>query len=966
MNRVSVIALALAALASAASPGAAGTQEPPPAASAAAAPRPLTLRRAMHAAAERAVAEAEKRGDPAALAAALVGLGEAEEERFYCPGAHEAYVRAEALAKGRALEAATARRVLMDGCLARLQGDAARAFQLYETALAEAVRLGDRPLQARALNQLAAISHQQGQLERAMALLEESLAIERELGNRMRTALVLNNLGRGRFAAGRPAEAVAAYEETLAIAREIGDSLQVAWALNSLGTVAHSRAEWAAAVRYYGESLPILEEIGGPIEVAHTSNNLGIVHYLQGNHELAAQYFERSLALLEQGGDRETVHAVLNNLAKIYKWRGETERALATLERGLRLAEEAGSKQGIATTWHSIGRHRAARGQVGEALAAFERGLAVAEELGDKSITSQALADIAGLEVARGRFDDALRAADRAALLAAEIESPEALWNARTAAGRALAAAGRRGPARQALEEAVAVLEEIREQVAGGEIERQRFFERRIAPYHLLVELAVAEGRPADALAWAERARARVLLDALATGRARPEAAMTPAERAREAELERGLAAANGKLYLERTRPSPGAARLAELEAERARLRREREAFDAALHAAHPELAARHHQPPPLAPGDLAGLLPDGAALVEYAVLPDRTHLFVVAPPVTGGDPAVDVFKIEVPQAELERLVGDFRQRLAGRNLDFRAGARRLHDLLLGPAREALAGRRTLAVVPDGPLWELPFQALAPSERTFLAEERAVFYAPSAGVLAAASRLAGERRRRPAERALFAVGNPLVAAATAEQVRSAHRGVTLGPLPDAEAEVAALAGLYGAERSTVVTGAAAAEARIKVEAGRHRVLHFATHGILDDREPLYSNLVVAPGGDGAEDGLVEAWELMRLDLDADLVVLSACQTARGRVGAGEGMIGLAWALLVAGSPATIASQWEVDSAATSRLMVELHRRLLAGSPKAQALREASLALMKDERYRHPFYWAGFVLVGDGG
>ena len=919
------------------------------------------------AAAERALAAAQTAGDRAAQAAALVALGEAREAQRDCAAALDAFGRAVELADGPRREAAEARRRLMEGCLAQRRAERARATEIFGAVRTDAVRLGDRALLARTLNFMGALASQRGDFAGAEAHLAESLAIERELGNRGRFAFVLNNVGRMRFARGDVAGAVAAYEETLAIAREIGDRRQVAWALNSLGTVAFSRDEWTRALRLFGESRAILEEVGaGPVEIAHLTNNLGAIHYLQGNVELAAQQFERSLALLEGAGERLTLNQVLSNLAKIYQWRGELDRALVTLKRALALAEEQGNKREIASQWHGLGRLRSKRGEYAESLAAYRRSLAAAEESGDAAVASRALAEISNHEISLGEVEPALRSAERSVLLAAESESPEPFWQARVQLGEALIAAGRREPARQALEEAVAVLEELRGQVAGGEIERQRYFEIRVLPYHLLVELSVDDGRPAEALAWAERAKARSLLDALDTGRSSPDAVMTAAERAREDEIREGLVAANSRLHLERAKASPDASRVAELEAERARLRRDREAFEAALHAAHPELAARRRVPPALAPGDLAGLLPDGAALVEYAVLPERTYLFVVAPPAEGGEPAVAVFRIEVPQAELERLAGDFRQRLAGRNLNFRAAARRLHDLLLGPATAALAGRRTLAVVPDGPLWDLPFQALAPSERTFLAEERAVFYAPSAGVLAAAARLAGGRRRRPVGRALLAVGNPLVAAATAEQVRSTHRGVTLGPLPDAEAEVAALARLYGAERSTVVTGAAAAEARIKAEAGRHRVLHFATHGILDDRDPLYSNLVVAPGGDGAEDGLVEAWELMQLDLDADLVVLSACQTARGRVGAGEGMIGLAWALLVAGSPATIASQWEVDSAATSRLMVELHRRLLAGSPKAEALREASLALMRDERYRHPFYWAGFVLVGDGG
>jgi CHAT domain-containing protein len=122
--------------------------------------------------------------------------------------------------------------------------------------------------------------------------------------------------------------------------------------------------------------------------------------------------------------------------------------------------------------------------------------------------------------------------------------------------------------------------------------------------------------------------------------------------------------------------------------------------------------------------------------------------------------------------------------------------------------------------------------------------------------------------------------------------------------------------------------------------------------------------------DPDDDGLLEAREIMQLNLHADLVVLSACQTARGRVGAGEGIMGVSWAFLVAGAPTIVVSQWKVDSAATATLMINFHQRLAnqhprEGTTKADALRQASLDLLRQPKYRHPFYWASFVMLGDG-
>jgi len=135
---------------------------------------------------------------------------------------------------------------------------------------------------------------------------------------------------------------------------------------------------------------------------------------------------------------------------------------------------------------------------------------------------------------------------------------------------------------------------------------------------------------------------------------------------------------------------------------------------------------------------------------------------------------------------------------------------------------------------------------------------------------------------------------------------------------------------------------------------------------------MYSHVLLAPGSsDSKEDGLLEAWEIMQMDFKADLAVLSACETARGRISAGEGVIGLTWAFFVAGVPTTVVSQWKVESASTSKLMVSFHRALRAGHSRsgagfavARALQQAELETLHSPQYAHPFYWAGFVVVGD--
>lgn len=287
----------------------------------------------------------------------------------------------------------------------------------------------------------------------------------------------------------------------------------------------------------------------------------------------------------------------------------------------------------------------------------------------------------------------------------------------------------------------------------------------------------------------------------------------------------------------------------------------------------------------------------------------------------------------------------------------------KLSDVYLAQAQ--LKARTNLVIVPDDKLWELPFQALPTGANRYLIEDAALSYAPSLTVL---REMAKRQKPRAAAPTLLAFGNPALDQETMARAALTLPDGKLDPLPEAEAEVKVLGRLYGAPRSKVYTGGAARENRAKAEAAPMRVLHFATHGVLNDAAPLYSHLALTQSDN--EDGLLEAWELMRMDLQADLAVLSACETARGRFGAGEGMIGLTWAMFIAGVPTTIVSQWKVESASTRDLMLSFHRQLKRAPPpakatKAEALQQAALKVMKNQETSHPFYWAGFVLVGDG-
>ncbi len=311
-------------------------------------------------------------------------------------------------------------------------------------------------------------------------------------------------------------------------------------------------------------------------------------------------------------------------------------------------------------------------------------------------------------------------------------------------------------------------------------------------------------------------------------------------------------------------------------------------------------------------------------------------------------------------------LVNQFATQLATRNGAYRSAARRLNDLLLKPAVEVAGDATVFSVIPDSELWRIPFETLVDGQGRFAIETRAFHYAPSAAVLL------DEHSRRPpnlpvvAGHAFLGFANPRL---ETQQMDHAARGATFPPIPEAEDEVRAIGRLFKPEDRAVYIGAEALESRSKAEAPGYSIIHFATHGVIDDANPMYSYLLLARREGDREDGALEAREMMKMNLAADLVVLSACDSARGGVHAGEGLLGMTWALFAAGSPSVVASEWRVGSTTTATLMESFYRRWLharaAGQPyaKAEALRDARLEILQDPHYHHPYYWSPFVLIG---
>jgi CHAT domain-containing protein/tetratricopeptide (TPR) repeat protein len=848
------------------------------------------------------------------------------------------------------------------------------ALKAYQQSLALAESMNVRVAMADLRGRLGALHILLGRYDEALAEIEQGLSIAKELDDTYWLASNLTRKGSVYMESGRYAEAIEVYQQALALAEKTNETEVMDSCFNNLGIVYRIQGDYRRALECLQKSLKLAEGIGDQAGVAQTLNSIGIVYQGQGDQAVAMEYFNRSLALLGDARGRTTVD-VLQNIGETLALQGNYAQALQFYGRALEMAEASHDQLAGARALIGLGEVYYHTRKYDAAAERFQQVLA----LNVRSLNNEILLALLNLGKNRyrqGHYEQALDLANRADALNREFESKEMTAAINELRAKVYVAMNDPQRARRAFDESIAALESLRAGVASDERGQSLFFEGRLAAYHGALSLLIQQDRPAEALIYAERSKARVILDVLRNGRVDIHRALTAEERGQENKFKETLLGLNRRLAQAEQSAARQPQKITELSEQLEKARLNYEVFLTGVYAAHPELKVQRGEAPVIQAEDLAALLPDAnTALLEYVVTEDKTYLFVITEVAGKLAADVQVYTLPINRDELSNRTESLRRELAGRDLGFRAAARELYQLLLKPAQAQLRGKTNLVIAPDDKLWELPFQALLGAGDRYVIERSAVSYVPSLTVL---REMMAERDKRQAGRRaetggypLLALGNPAIGKETIERAALALRDEKLDPLPEAEQEVKALGQLYGAARSKIYIGAGAREDRLKAEAGQARVLHFATHGILDNASPMYSHLVLAQG-DKNEDGLLEAWELMQMDLKADLAVLSACETARGQFGAGEGMIGLSWAMFIAGVPSTVVSQWKIESASTRDLMINFHRQALTSpaaakskATKAEALRQAALKMLKNPETRHPFYWAGFVLVGDG-
>jgi CHAT domain-containing protein len=717
------------------------------------------------------------------------------------------------------------------------------------------------------------------------------------------------------------------------------DTATPAIAASQLAWTYGDRLESARGFRYSLLAQRYAELSGDPSARLNAAMNVAGSYLASGDLELAKLHYERAVAVARES---DAIAAQVFSMRALVELAAEADPGAepAILEQTLALASCAGDPIDatavpllVMRARMAIARRDFARAR--EALSAAY-GL-LSRTVIDDRFHAETLAAEADLLLAENRPAEALGALEGAeAVVAARPEWEfERVWSRSQA--RALWVLGRRDEAIAVLRQAVALYERERASLPVDPRARQSFY-LRSGTHDQLVAYLVEAGRPEEAIAVADQRTARTLQDFAHSSGSRKGPESRELERAERAviELNRRIRTARpGDPSLERHRQRRTAARL---ELDDLRMR---------------STAEQPSLPPQATPAAIdLHRVGSRSAILRYVVTDRQTFVFVVR---NGADGLrVTARRLAISERQLGRRVNALAARIGARDADYRLLARALHDLLIRPVAADLRGVQQLAIVPDRALWEVPFQTLLDARGVDLLERFEVRYAPSVSWLLRDS----GSRRRPAS--ILALGDPEITATGRATARSLVPGRTLGPLPDAALEAREAARLY--PRSRVLTGSAADESALKDEASHFDVVHVATHALIDEAQPLYSSLVLSTHN-ADDDGLLEARELLSLDLGAELFVLSACSTAGGRSYGGEGVVGLAWALLANGVPHVVVSQWNADSRATRKLMVSFHRFLVAGDSPAAALRKAQLELRREARYEDPLYWAPFIVLG---
>lgn len=831
-------------------------------------------------------------------------------------------------------------------------GEFQAALKSYQEALRLRIEIGDVEGQARSLSNISGVYFRLGEFQEALNYCKQALPLRRAAGDRKGEAVTLSNIGSNYRELGEPQRALEYYQQAVSLLRGTGDRVNEAALLDAIGQAHYDLGYYPKALEYQNQSLSIRQAINDRYGEGSSLANLGAASARMGNREKALDYFEQSLQLRRATGDRRGEAMTLQNAGELYRESGDQKKALAY----------------------------------------FNDGLVLSRAIKNRFFEANLLYDIARIEQSAGHVDEA----------------------------------------RSHVEGAIAIVESTRARVAGTDLRasffasKQDFYELDI---DLLMRSEPGDRKQENlvkAFNVSEQRRARSLLDSLEQAQASIRRVVSPEllaqERALRAKLGQKAESQIKLLSGKHTQEQADA-----LAKEVTTVSTDYEQALAEITASDPHYAALTQSAPLNLTEFQKEVLDTDTLLLEYSLGNERSYLWAVTPTDITGYELPGRAEIESQARNIYGLLTarnrfvkfekpDERQaRIARADAEYFSASRRLSQVLLGQIGAKLNGKRLL-IVSDGALQYLPFAALpspvasmtkdyeqtTPEAYRPLIVDHEVTNLPSASILGVLRReVAG---RKPAPKTVAVLADP-VFSKTDERVRAAksdrksrdqrakshqavrgvdalesgmvravrdvggENGLEIGRLPFTRQEAEAIFRLVPKpDRFEALDFQANRAAATSPELSRYRIVHFATHGLLNTTHPGLSGLIFSlvdrQGND--QNGFLATHEVFDLNLPADLVVLSGCRTGLGKEIKGEGILGLTRGFMYAGAARVAVSLWDVNDKSTAELMARFYRGMLGErrlSPAA-ALREAQVAMWKSAIRRGPYYWGAFVLQGE--
>jgi CHAT domain-containing protein len=875
------------------------------------------------------------------------------------------------------------------GALYYDSGDPQKALDYYQRALAIRRTIGDRAGEANTLNNIGLAYARLGDLQKALDYYQQALPVRRAAGDKSGEASTLTNIAVAYSALGEQQKALEYCQQTAEVRRAAKDRVGEALALSNIAGIYSASGEQQKALDAIEQVLALYRAAGDRPGEARTVSSLGSLYRDLGAEEKALDFYGKALLLARAAADRSVESDTVIGMGDAYFFLGEKQKSLDSYQQGAAIKRalndrsgEALALIGIANVYSDLGGRQkpavASAEEKQKALDIYLQSLALGRAAGDFSVQVFALM---GAGVAYSAAGDKQKAAQNLSqalfLFSAARYRPGEGW-AQYEMARVERDRGNLTQARTLAGKALDTVEVLRTKVLSQDL-RSSFFAAVQDGYALEMDILMrmhkadpSQNHAAEAFTVSERARARVLLESLGESRADIRAGVEAPLLERERTLQVQLNAKEmARMQMVAAKHTPE--QLADLEKAVRDLASKYEDTHTEIRARSPRYAALNF-PQPLSPGEIQKeVLDSDTLLLEFALGDQGSFLWAVS---TSGIVSIALpKKSEIEQAA--RLYHDALIDPVG-NAPIDTG-KALSRMLLGEVASGLESKRLL-IVADGALQYIPFAALPDPNRPEqpLIVNHEIVSAPSASTLAVLRRENADRK--PAPKMLAVLADPVFSAddpriargrtgALQRSIGDPLAGMRLARLPGTRREAAGILSLVPeSQRKQSLDFDASRATLTSPEMREYRFLHLATHGLLNTTHPELSGVALSlvDRTGKSQDGFVRLHEVYNLQLSADLVVLSACQTGLGKEIQGEGLVGLTRGFMYAGAPRVLASLWKVDDRATAELMKSFYGVMFGDKHQrpAAALRDAQIAMWRTKGWEAPYYWAAFVLQGD--